>query len=184
MTARPASEQLVAATAAFVGDRPLRVADIGTGSGAVAIAIAARCAKAEVWATDTNGAACCLAEANVRRQGLANRVFIRRGDLLAPLAGRFDVIVANLPYLAAATASAHPELAAEPFDAVFGSGDGLDAYRRLVPAASKRLTDDGLLLLQLHRRVVGARRSALPALAAALRPPASAVAAAAAGAAA
>ncbi len=167
MAPRPASEQLVAAASAFLGGRRARVADVGTRSGALAIAIAGRCRDAEVWATDTNPAACRLAEANVRRQGLGDRVFVRHGDLLTPLAGRIDLIVANLPYLSAAGA-AHPELAAEPCHAVFAPGDGLEPYRRLLAAASARLADDGLLLFQLHRRVVAARRAELPRLAAVL----------------
>jgi release factor glutamine methyltransferase len=171
MAPRPASEQLVvAAAAACLDGRAARVADIGTGSGALAIAIANRCPDAEVWATDINAAACRLAEANVRRHRLEDRVFVRCGDLLTPLPGCFDVIVANLPYLAASTAAEHPDLTVEPFAAVFAPGDGLDPYRRLVVAAAARLTDRGRLLLQLHRRLVAARRADLPALAAALGP--------------
>lgn len=170
MTPRPASEALVAAAVRYVGARRCRVADVGTGSGALAIAIASRCRNAEVWATDISAAACRLAEANVRRHHLEDRVFVRCGDLLAPLPGRFDVIVANLPYLARSTAAEHPDLTGEPFAAVFAPGDGLDTYRRLVAAAAARLSDDGRLLLQLHRRVVSVRRAHLPALAVALGP--------------
>ena len=61
-----------------------------------------------------------------------------------------------------------PELEAEPFEAVFAAGDGLEAYRLLVDAATTRLTDGGVLLLQLDRRLVAARRSELPALEAVL----------------
>jgi release factor glutamine methyltransferase len=122
-----------------------------------------------VWATDTSRSACVLAEANVRRHGLEGRVYIREGDLLTPVPGRFGLIVANLPYLAARTAVAHPELAGQPFTAVFAPGDGLEPYRRLLAAACDRLVDGGLLLLQLHRRVVVARPTDLPALQASLR---------------
>jgi HemK-like putative methylase len=164
MIPRPTSEPLVAAARARVGDRPARIADVGTGSGALAVAIAAACAGAEVWASDTSAAAALLACMNVHRLGLADRVHVHRGDLLAPLPGRFDVVVANLPYVPAAAAAAHPELAAEPFDAVFADGDGLDPYRRLVDEAAARLTDDGVLLLQLDGHLVARERDELPAL--------------------
>jgi release factor glutamine methyltransferase len=164
MTPRPASEQLVAAAVACVGSGAARVADVGTGSGAIAVAIADACPQAEVWATDVTGAAVALARANVRRHGLEGRVFVRRGDLLDPLTGSFALIVANLPYLAAAAAARHPDLATEPFDAVFAPGDGLDPYRRLIHTAWARLAPEGVLLFQLHRRVVRARRAELPAL--------------------
>ena len=168
MTPRPTSEQLVAAAWRCLGERTARVADVGTGSGALAVAVAKRCPQADVWATDTSPAACLIARANVRRHGLDGRVFVRNGDLLDPLPGRFDVIVANLPYVAAGAAADHPELVGEPFDAVFAAGDGLDPYRRLVAAASDRLVGGGVLVLQLHRRVVAARRTDLRALAAVL----------------
>jgi release factor glutamine methyltransferase len=170
MTPRPASERLVAEAVALAAGRPVRVADVGTGSGALAVAIARRCPAAEVWASDRSAAACRVAELNVRRHALAGRVFVRRGDLLAPLPGRFDIVVANLPYLPAGSAAVHDELAAEPFAAIFAPGDGLGPYRRLVAAAERRLTASGVLLLQLHRRVLAARRRDLPALAASLRP--------------
>jgi release factor glutamine methyltransferase len=168
MTPRRASEQLVAAARARAGEGNARVVDVGTGSGAIAIAIARACPNAEVWATDTSLSAVKLARVNVRRHGLVGRVFVGHGDLLAPVPGPFDVIVANLPYVPASSASDHPELEAEPFDAVFARGDGLEPYRRLIDGAMTRLADGGVLLLQLDRRVVSADRSELPSLAATL----------------
>ena len=172
MTPRATSEQLVDAVRSRIGSGSARIVDVGTGSGAIAIAIATACPSAEVWATDISGSAVALACANVRRHGLTGRVHVRRGDLLAPVSGRFDVIVANLPYLPAATAAEHPELAEEPFAAVFASGDGRAHYRRLAEAASVRLTVDGLLLVQLDRRVLAASPEELPAFTDALTPPA------------
>jgi release factor glutamine methyltransferase len=168
MTPRPASAQLVAVASAHLNRRAVAVADVGTGSGALAIAIAKRCPNVEVWATDTSLSACVLAEANARRHGLKDRVFVRHGDLLEPVPGRFGLVVANLPYLAGDTAAVHPELADEPFRAVYGPGDGLEPYRRLLVNARDRLAGSGLLVLQLHRRVVVARPSDLPALRASL----------------
>jgi release factor glutamine methyltransferase len=168
MVPRPASEQLVAAAVARVGGRRARVADVGTGSGAIALAIANACPRAEVWATDTSFPALALARANVRRHGLEPRVLVRHGDLLDPVPGLLDMVVANLPYIPASTAAQHPELEAEPFAAVFAPGDGLDLYRRLIDATASRLGTSGGLLLQLYGRVVAATRAELPALRASL----------------
>jgi release factor glutamine methyltransferase len=168
MTPRPASEQLVTAALERLDGRPARVADVGTGSGAVAVALAAGAPRAEVWATDNSRCAVVLARANVRLHGLQDRVFVRHGDLLSPVPGSVDLIVANLPYLPLAAAPDHRDLAEEPRDAVFARGDGLEPYRRLVEAGAERLTDEGTLVFQLHRRVVSAGRDELPRLRAAL----------------
>lgn len=172
MTPQSTSEQLVAAAAARVGAGQARIADVGTGSGAIAIAIATVCPEAEVWATDASRCAVALARENVRRHRLEGRVIVRRGDLLGPVPGLLDLIVANLPYLAAVTAADHPELEREPFAAVFAPGDGLDPYRQLVDAAPAQLAESGAVVLQLHRRVVVACRAELPTLRAALDRPA------------
>jgi HemK-like putative methylase len=177
MTPRSASAQLVAAARALLSERSARVADVGTGSGAIAIAIALTCPNAEVWATDISDDAVALARANVRRHRLEDRVQVRHGDLLAPVPGRVDLIVANLPYVAASAAAEHPDLASEPAAAVFAEGDGLGPYRRLVDAAATRLADGGTLLLQLDGRVVAASRVELPALRVALGSAVSAAAA-------
>jgi release factor glutamine methyltransferase len=171
MIPRATSEQLVTAAHRHLGDGGARVVDVGTGSGAIAIAIAEACPRAEVWATDTSERAVELARANVRLHRLGGRVHVRAGNLLEPVPGRFDVIAANLPYVPASQAADRPELQAEPFDAVFAPGDGLDPYRRLVDGAASRLVDDGVLLLQLDRRVLAAARDELPALRAALTAP-------------
>lgn len=168
MTPRPASERLVAAAGARLAGRRSRVADVGTGGGAIAVAIANACPDAEVWATDTSRCAVLLARANVRLHGLDERVFVRQCDLLEDVPAPVDLIVANLPYLPASTAAEHPDLLVEPFDSVFAPDDGLGPYRRLVAAAREWLGDDGELLLQLHRRVFVARRGELPDLGAAL----------------
>ena len=172
MTPRPASERLVAAARERLAGRPgARVADVGTGSGALAVAIAAGSPAAEVWATDTSCSAVRLARENVRRHRLDGRVFVRHGDLLDPVPGAVDLIVANLPYLPWSAADRHPELAGEPAGALFAPGDGLGPYRRLLDAAAARLARDGELVLQLHRRVLAATRAELPALRAALVSP-------------
>jgi release factor glutamine methyltransferase len=168
MTPRAASEQLVAAACTPLARHCARVADVGTGGGAIAIAIAKACPNVEVWATDTSHCAVELARTNVRRLRLEDRVFVRHGDLLAPVPGRLDLIVANLPYVAAATAAQHPDLAYEPASAVVASGDGLEPYRRLVDASATQFAEGGALLLQLHKRLVVASRAEIPAFRVAL----------------
>jgi release factor glutamine methyltransferase len=168
MTPRSASEQLVEQALELVGDRPARVIDVGTGSGAIAIAIAAAAPQVEVWATDTSCCAVGLARLNVRRHRLDGRVTVRHGDLLDSVPGAFDVIVANLPYLPRLAARFHPDLETEPADAVFADGDGLEPYRRLLAESPARLSADGALAIQLHRRVLVASRAELPELRAAL----------------
>jgi release factor glutamine methyltransferase len=167
MTPRKASERLVFEARERLAGRRARIADVGTGSGAVAIAIASVCPNVEVWGTDTSGCAVALARANVRRQELEERVFVRRCDLLEAVPAPVDLIVANLPYVPESTAPRHPDLLAEPWNAVFAAGDGLGPYRRLVDVAGTWLADDGELLVQLHRRVFAASRDELPALRAA-----------------
>lgn len=171
MAPRATSERLVDAARAHIGGDAARVADVGTGGGAIAIAIAVACPSVEVWASDISLSAVLLARANVHRHRLTGRVHVCQGDLLARLPGRFDVIVANLPYVPASSAADHPELANEPFDAVFAAGDGRVHYRRLLDVAATRLAVDGLLLLQLDRRVLAAPLAELPALRVALGQP-------------
>ena len=164
MTPRPAAEQLVEAALEWIGDGQARIVDVGTGSGSIAVAIAAAAPNARVFATDTSRCAVALARANVRRHGLSGRVTVCHGDLLDPVPGPVDLVVANLPYLPAADAGRHPELAVEPASAVFAPGDGLGPYRRLLSTCRDRLTDDGGVVLQLRRRAVTAGRAELPEL--------------------
>ena len=135
MTPRPTSERLVDAAIAIAGDGPVRIADVGTGCGAIAAALAAALPRAEVVAIDSSADAVLLARANVARLGLADRVTVLHGNLLDPVPGPLDLVVANLPYLPLAEARLHPDLAGEPPEAVFADGDGLDPYRELVDAS-------------------------------------------------
>lgn len=174
MTPRPATEKVAAAAIALIGDRPARVVDVGTGSGAIALAIAAALPQVEVFATDISAAAVALARFNVDRLGLFGRVTVCQGELLEPIPGPVDLIVANLPYLPVADAARHPDLTGEPPEAVFAIGDGLDPYRRLISAGRQRLTSDGALVIQLHRDVFTARRDELDTFAAVVAPTAEA----------
>jgi release factor glutamine methyltransferase len=168
MTPRPASERLVRAAVGLVGDRPARVADVGTGSGALAVAIASRAPAARVWATDSSPAAVALACENVRRHGLLHRVVVLEGDLLDPVPGPVDLVVANLPYLPLAERAWHTDVADEPPEAVFAADDGLEPYRRLLEAAEERLAPGGAVVLQFRRKVLHAGRERLGLLGARL----------------
>ncbi len=164
MAPRETSTGLVVCAADHLQDRPGVVVDVGTGSGAIALAVAEAAPRAAVWATDVSSAAVELARLNARRAGLQDRVTVRRGDLLEPFPGAADVIVANLPYLPIGERRSHPELASEPVSAVFAEGDGLGLVRRLVAAARRRLRPDGLLALQVRGRIHAAPRPDLHVL--------------------
>ena len=164
MTPRKASEQLVAAAVDHVGSRRARVVDVGTGSGAIAVGIAAAAPNVHVVGTDTSRCAVALARVNIYRHGLSDRVTVCHGDLLEPVDGSIDLVVANLPYLPVAEADRYPDLADEPAGAVFAGGDGLDPYRRLLAACADRLDDDAAVIIQLHRRVLAGTLADLAAL--------------------
>jgi release factor glutamine methyltransferase len=153
---RPTSEQLVDAALERIGLESSRVADVGTGSGAVAITLALRAPQIEVWASDTCGRALDLASRNADRLGA--RVHLVHGDLLDGLPRDLDLIVANLPYLAPGT----PGYEDEPPAAVYSSGDGLDHYRRLIAGAGDHLSPDGAMLIQFHGDALEAERNELP----------------------
>jgi release factor glutamine methyltransferase len=154
-TPRAATERLVDAALERIGAGPGRVADIGTGSGAIAVTLALRAPNVEVWASDTCARALEVASLNAERLGA--QVHLVHGDLLDGLPRNLDLIVANLPYLA-------PEVLGyedEPPAAVFSAGDGLDHYRRLIAGAADHLVADGGVLLQFQGDVLEAERSEL-----------------------
>jgi release factor glutamine methyltransferase len=153
---RATTEKLVDAALARLGDAPARVADVGTGSGVVAVTLALRAPQIEVWASDTCATALRVASANAERLGA--QVHAVHGDLLDGLPRDLDLIVANLPYLAPGT----PGFEDEPEAAVFSSGDGLDHYRRLLSGAGDHLAAAGGVILQFDGQVLEAERSELP----------------------
>jgi release factor glutamine methyltransferase len=158
MTPRRATEHLVERALARLGSAPATVADIGSGSGAIAVAIALRAPNVQVWATDRSEAAVELTRANVARYGLGQRVRVVQGDLLEPVPGMLDLVVANLPYLPERLRleTDYADLRSDPAVAVFAPGDGLGPYRRLLEASAHRLTQGGALLIQFRGRVLEA----------------------------
>jgi release factor glutamine methyltransferase len=154
---RPETETLVEATLATVAAHPLkqrivRVADAGTGSGAVALSIARHALTAQVFATDISSEALAYAGRNRAKLKLMERVVLLTGDLLEPLSERLDVIVANLPYIPTEEFERLPTeiRVGEPQIAVDGGEDGLDLIRRLVSQLPEHITNGpAAVLLEL-----------------------------------
>ena len=147
---RPETELLVElALERLPRDAAADVADLGTGSGAVALAIASERRRAQVVATDASAGALAVARGNAQRLGIANVRFVH-GDWLAPLAGeRFALIVSNPPYIEAADPHlAQGDLRHEPASALASGVDGLDDIRRIVADARACLEPGGWLLFE------------------------------------
>jgi release factor glutamine methyltransferase len=129
-----------------------RIVDIGTGSGAIAIALAHALPRAAITATDTSDAALEVARANADRNCVAGRVRFLKGDLLASVAGeQFEIVVSNPPYV---PEHDRDSLAVEvrdyePAQALFAGEDGLAVYRRLIPEAFTALMPGGFLVLEI-----------------------------------
>ena len=147
---RPETELLVElALARLPADQPVQVADLGTGSGAIALAIARERPRAEVVATDFSIEALQVAEQNARRLGITNVEF-RRGDWCAALGDdRFALIVSNPPYLADTDIHlSQGDVRFEPRCALVAGKDGLDAIRLIIAQAGEHLNTGGWLLLE------------------------------------
>lgn len=137
-------------------EQPLLVADICTGSGCVACAIASERPDARVLAVDISSDAVALARENVEQLGLCKRVAVLQGDLGAPVPERFmgklDVVVSNPPYVPSSVLADIPrEVSAyEPALALDGGADGLDLVRRLLPWCARALKPGGHIAFELH----------------------------------
>jgi len=145
---RPETELLVERALMLLGRRAtLRVLDLGTGSGAIALAIARERPLCEVVATDVSDAALAVARQNARQLDLGNITFAC-GDWIEPVADqRFDLIVSNPPYVRASD-PALAGLAHEPASALVAGEDGLDDIRRIAASAGSVLAEGGHLLLE------------------------------------
>ncbi len=129
----------------------LRFADVGTGSGCIAVAVAHYLPEAAVDATDTSQAALAVAAGNAERHGVADRVRFLCGDLAEPLSGPYDALLANLPYLVEGTALP-AEVTAQPGIALFG---GSRLVNRLLEAAPPLLVRGGIALLEVDPAIAG-----------------------------
>lgn len=151
---RPETETLVEAVVAFARGRSkdvFTIADVGTGAGVVAVALACELPGVRVIATDVSPEALELAERNAVRHGVAGRIDFRPGDLLEPLDEPVDVIAANLPYVTTGQwEEMPPEIREyEPRLALDGGADGLDAIRRLLVRAPAHLNEEGALFCEI-----------------------------------
>lgn len=129
-----------------------RILDVGTGSGAIAVALAAHSSNASITATDISSGALTLARRNAERNGVEGRVRFAAGDLLASVAGeQFDLIVSNPPYVSEndRTSLAVEVRDYEPAQALFAGTEGLAVYRRLIPEAIAALLPGGFLVLEI-----------------------------------
>lgn len=133
--------------------QPWRIADIGTGSGAILLALLSELPEACGFGTDISAAALRTAHANAINLGLADRAVFIACDYAAALTGPFDLIVSNPPYIRSAEIG---QLATEvrdhdPRQALDGGTDGLDAYRALIPQAARLLAPGGALVVEAGR---------------------------------
>ena len=172
---RPETEIIVeAALQRFPDDRAvLQIADIGTGSGCLAVTLAKERPAARVLATDISRAGFLVAQQNANRYGVEDRIVFAFGDLLADVAQTtftlFDLIVSNPPYVPDGDRAAlQPEVRDfEPAEALFAGPDGLDVIKRMIPAAAARLKNGGALIFEIgvgQDAAVGELISAAPGL--------------------
>ena len=152
---RPETELLVEEAVAFVRNGPVqaevRVADVGTGSGCVAITVATHIPTAFVYAVDISIEATVIATENARKHGVLERVDIRQSDLLTEVEGPLDIVLGNLPYIPSATVETLDSGVRdwEPRVALDGGPDGLEPHRRLLAELPGRLRIGGLCVLEI-----------------------------------
>jgi release factor glutamine methyltransferase len=152
---RPETETLVELAIAFARERyagqSITIADVGAGSGIIAVSLARELPMARVIATDISSDALALALRNAQRHDVATRIDFREGDLLEPLSNPVQIIAANLPYVTTAQwQDSPPEIRDhEPRLALDGGADGLDLIRRLLTQAPERLAEGGALFCEI-----------------------------------
>lgn len=148
---RPETEHVVEAVLSKLGrDAAVRICDVGTGSGAIAIALAHELPRATVTAVDVSPGALAVAKESAERHGVAARVRFVESDLLSAVQGeKFDVVVSNPPYVREDEVLEAQVREYEPHGALFAGPTGLDVYRRLIPEARKVLVEGGWLVMEM-----------------------------------
>ena len=151
---RPETEHLVEAVLEHLPrDQPLRILDVGTGSGAIAIALASHLPQAVIIAVDLSPAALSVAQENAQHHGVADRIRFLESDLLSSFlpSEKFDAIVSNPPYIPESDRPhLHPQVREhEPAQALFAANNGFAIYERLIPEAHAALNPGGLLALEI-----------------------------------
>lgn len=154
---RPETEHLVEVTLKRIGsdkkNQRLEIADVGTGSGCIAVALAKELPAARIWASDISAGALAVAQRNAARHNVADRVEFMESDLLRTMGGpaEFDLIVSNPPYISRSDGPALPPDVRdhEPGIALFAGADGLDLYRPLIAQAQQRLKRGGAIIMEL-----------------------------------
>lgn len=153
---RADTECLIDAVLAYVDSRgsrndQFRIADIGTGSGAIALALLSELTQATAVASDISDAALSVAQANTIINQFESRIFFLQGSYLEPLSGKFDLIVSNPPYIRSADVlNLEPEVREnDPAIALNGGVDGLDAYRCLLSESSNKLEPGGRVFYEI-----------------------------------
>ena len=141
------------------GDGNISVADVGTGSGAIAVSVAANLPRANVYATDCSAEALEIADINRRKHGVADRIKLLQGDLLEPLPHPVDLILSNPPYISSdLLPELAPEVRREPHLALDGGKEGLEVINRLLKRASAKLNPSGSILIEISPEQLEAAR--------------------------
>jgi release factor glutamine methyltransferase len=148
---RPETEHLVEAVLERFGrESSPRIVDVGTGSGAIAVALAHAIPRSQVTAVDLSSAALEVAQRNAERHGVLERVTLLQSDLLADLKGAdFEVVVSNPPYIAEGEVLEPQVFNYEPRSALYAGPTGLEVYERLIPQAREVLKPQGWLMLEI-----------------------------------
>ena len=150
MVPRPETEQLVELVEARIENRESRIVDVGTGSGVIAISLAAKFPEAKILAVDISDDALALAQENAAMLNLKDRVQFLKSRLLENVEGAFDLIVANLPYISTqARRTLSREVLHDPEVALFAGKRGDELVRELIDKAPARLHPGGLLALEI-----------------------------------
>jgi release factor glutamine methyltransferase len=147
---RPETEELVELLESRIENRESRIVDIGTGSGVIALTLAAKFPETKVYALDISEDALALARSNAEQLGLSERVHFSKSNLLENISERFDLIVANLPYISMQDRqSLSSEVLHDPAISLFGGTRGDELIRDLIEQAPPHLQPNGLLALEV-----------------------------------